>query len=93
VILGASPDKPAKQAKFRRKYGLPFTLLADEQHTLADAWGVWKLKNFMGKSYYGIERSTAIIDPKGKVARVFEKVSAAGHAEAVGRALEELQAG
>jgi peroxiredoxin Q/BCP len=92
VILGASPDKPAKQARFRRKFALPFTLLADEQHAVAEAYGVWKLKNFMGRSYYGIERSTAIIDPKGKVARVFEKVSAAGHAGEVRQALEELQA-
>jgi thioredoxin-dependent peroxiredoxin len=91
VILGASPDAPAKQAKFRKKYELPFTLLADEGHDIAEAYGVWQLKTFMGRKYMGVERTTFVIDPAGRVARVFEKVKAAGHADEVRDALTALQ--
>jgi peroxiredoxin Q/BCP len=90
VVLGASPDSVRKQAKFKEKYELPFTLLADVDHAIAEAYGVWKLKKFMGREYMGVERSTALIDPEGKVARVFEKVSAAGHPAEVAAAIEEL---
>lgn len=93
MILGASPDSVAKQAKFKQKCELPFTLLADVKHELAEACGAWQLKHFLGKSYMGVVRSTVIIDPAGKVARVFEKVSAAGHAAEVGGALEQLRRG
>lgn len=86
-----SPDSVARQAKFKKKYGLPFTLLADEDHRIAEAYGVWKRKSFMGRSYMGVERSTVLVDPQGRVARVFEKVNAAGHAAEVARALEELR--
>jgi len=91
VILGASPDTAKKQAKFKERYDLPFTLLADKDHAIAEAYGVWKLKKFMGREYMGIERSTVIIDPKGKVARTFEKVSPAGHPAEVLAALKELR--
>ena len=93
MILGASPDSVARQAKFKGKFALPFTLLADEQHTLAEACGVWQLKTFMGRKYMGVERSTVIIDPGGLVARAFSKVGAAGHAAAVASALESLRSG
>ena len=92
MILGVSPDPVAKQAKFRKKYHLPFTLLADVNHGIAETYGVWKLKSFAGKSYHGVERSTALIAPEGRIARTFEKVSALGHAEQVAKALEELRA-
>jgi peroxiredoxin Q/BCP len=81
-----------RQRKFKEKYALPFTLLADTSHAVAEAYDVWKLKSMMGKSYYGVERSTYIIDPKGRIARTFEKVKADGHAENVRAALEELKA-
>ena len=81
-----------KQRKFKEKYALPFTLLADVGHAVAEAYGVWKLKTMMGKSYFGVERSTCIIDPKGRIARTFEKVKAEGHAENVRAALVELNA-
>jgi peroxiredoxin Q/BCP len=90
VILGASPDTVKKQAKFREKYDLPFTLLADVDHAIAEAYGVWKLKKFMGREYMGVERSTVLIDPSGRVARAFEKVSAADHPAEVAEAIEEL---
>lgn len=92
MILGASPDSVAKQAKFKAKYNLPFTLLADVDHTIADAYGAWQKKKFLGKEYMGVVRSTVIIDPKGKVARTFEKVRDAGeHPAEVETALKELQ--
>jgi peroxiredoxin Q/BCP len=93
VILGVSPDSVKKQARFKEKYGLPFTLLADVEHAIAEAYGVWKLKKFMGREYMGVERSTVVIDPEGKVARVFEKVSPAGHPAEVVVAIEDLRAG
>jgi peroxiredoxin Q/BCP len=91
MILGASPDTVAKQAKFRKKYELPFALLADKEHTLAEAYGVWQQKSFMGKKFMGVARTTYLIDPAGKVARVFEGVKPAGHATEVADALERLQ--
>lgn len=91
MILGVSPDSVARQARFRKKYQLPFSLLADENHAIAEAYGFWKRKKFMGRSYMGVERGTVLIDPSGRVARVFEKVNAAGHAAEVAQALEELR--
>lgn len=81
-----------KQARFREKYELPFTLLADEDHAIAEAYGVWKLKKFMGKEYMGVERTTFVIDPEGTVVRVFEKVNPNGHAEDVAAWVERLKA-
>jgi peroxiredoxin Q/BCP len=83
-----------KQADFRKKYNLPFTLLADKDHQIAEAYGAWQEKSMMGKKYMGIVRSTVIIDPQGKVARVFEKVKdAATHPAEVADALTELESG
>jgi peroxiredoxin Q/BCP len=92
VILGISPDSVKSHAKFRKKYDLPFTLLADEGHTVAEAYGVWALKTFMGRKYMGVERTTFIIGPDGRIARVFEKVKPDGHAEEVMAALRATSA-
>ncbi|MEQ2526890.1 thioredoxin-dependent thiol peroxidase [Bacillaceae bacterium CLA-AA-H227] len=81
VVLGVSPDPVARHEKFIEKYGLPFTLLADEDHEVAEQYGVWKLKKNFGKEYMGVERSTFIIDKEGKVAHVWEKVKVKGHVE------------
>lgn len=75
MILGDSPDSVEKQAKFKAKYGLPFTLLADKDHQIAELYGAWQQKSMMGKKYMGVVRSTVIIDPHGKVAHVFPKIS------------------
>lgn len=83
TVLGISPDKPAAQAKFKEKYDLPFTLLADEDKAAAQAYGVWKEKNMYGKPVMGIERTTFIIGPDGKIEKIYSKVKAAGHAAAV----------
>ena len=94
MILGASPDSVEKQAKFKAKFDLPYALLADKDHKIAEAYGAWQEKSLMGKKYMGVVRSTFIIDPKGKVARVFEKVKDAGvHPAEVEAALEELGKG
>jgi peroxiredoxin Q/BCP len=75
AIIGISPDKPAKQAKFDTKYGLGFPLLADEDHAVADAYGAWGEKSMYGKKYMGIARSAFLIDEKGKIAEAWYKVS------------------
>ena len=82
-IAGLSPDKAEAQAKFADKYGLPYTFVPDPDHAMAKAYGVWKEKSMYGRKYMGIERTTFVVDPKGKIASVFEKVKVAGHAEAV----------
>ena len=87
AVIGVSPDKPAAQAKFKQKYELPFTLLADEEKFAAKAYGVWKEKNMYGKKVMGIERSTFIIGQDGKIEKIYSKVKAQGHACKV---LEEL---
>jgi peroxiredoxin Q/BCP len=89
VILGVSPDPVAAQAKFKQKLGLPFTLLADVGHAVAEQYGVWKEKTNYGKTYMGVERTTFIIGPDGRIAHVFEKVNAKGHADAVAAVLEK----
>jgi peroxiredoxin Q/BCP len=75
AVIGISPDKPAKQAKFDQKYGLGFPLLADEDHAVAEAYGVWKEKSMYGRKYMGIERSAFLIDEKGKLEQVWYKIS------------------
>jgi len=75
AVLGISPDKPAKQAKFDQKYGLGFPLLSDEDHAVAEAYGVWVEKSMYGRKYMGIERSAFLVDEKGKLAQVWYKVS------------------
>jgi peroxiredoxin Q/BCP len=75
AILGISPDTPAKQAKFDHKYNLGFPLLADEDHTVAEAYGVWVEKSMYGKKYLGIERSAFFVDEQGTLAEVWYKIS------------------
>jgi peroxiredoxin Q/BCP len=83
VILGISPDSVTSHQKFKAKYQLPFTLLADEEKVALQAYDVWKEKSMYGRKYMGVERTTVVIDPEGRIARVFEKVKPAGHAEQV----------
>lgn len=90
VILGVSPDDPESHRKFREKFDLPFTLLADTEHKVAEQYGVWQEKSMYGRTYWGNARSTFIIDREGRIARVFEKVRPEGHAEEVAQALAEL---
>ncbi|HEX3056969.1 MAG TPA: thioredoxin-dependent thiol peroxidase [Gaiellaceae bacterium] len=87
VVLGVSPDNERSHVKFRQKYELPFALLADTEHEVADRYGVWGEKKFMGKKYMGVSRSTFVIDESGKVKKVFEKVTPATHADDVLAAL------
>jgi peroxiredoxin Q/BCP len=88
VVLGISPDPVAKVKKFHEKYDLDFALLADEGHAVADTYGVWAEKSMYGKTYFGNERTTFIIDPDGKVAEVLRKVKPAEHDALVLKALE-----
>lgn len=90
AILGISPDTVQKQAKFAAKFALPYLLLADADHAVAETYGVWQQKSFMGRKYMGVERTTFVIDREGIVRRVFPKVSILGHAEAVLRAVQEM---
>ncbi len=90
VVLGISPDPVKAQAKFRTKFDLPFTLLADEEHAVAEKYGVWVEKSMYGKKYMGVERSTFIINKEGKIAKIFAKVKPAGHAAEVLVALAEV---
>jgi peroxiredoxin Q/BCP len=83
VIVGISPDETAAHAKFAAKYSLPFTLVADPEHDLAEAYGVWKEKSMYGRKYMGIERTTFVIDEQGRIAKIFAKVKPAGHAAEV----------
>jgi thioredoxin-dependent peroxiredoxin len=83
IVLGISPDAPKQQAKFKGKFGFPYPLLADTEHAVAEAYGVWKEKSMYGKKYMGIERTTFVIDKNGNIARIFNKVKPAGHAEEV----------
>jgi peroxiredoxin Q/BCP len=75
VVLGISPDAPAKQAKFDQKYGLGFPLLADQDHAVAEAYGVWVQKSMYGRTYMGIERSAFLIDESGQLEQVWYKIS------------------
>ncbi|MEA2423219.1 MAG: thioredoxin-dependent peroxiredoxin, partial [Thermoleophilaceae bacterium] len=92
TVLGVSPDKPTKLRKFADKYALPFTLLADTEHEVADSYGAWVEKSMYGKKYWGNARATFVIDPGGKIARVFPKVSPKTHDDVVLEALEHLAA-
>jgi peroxiredoxin Q/BCP len=87
VVLGVSKDPVSAQAKFKKKYELPFPLLSDADGKVCDAYGVLKDKSMYGKIFKGIERSTFVIDAEGRVAKIFRAVKVAGHALAV---LEEL---
>jgi peroxiredoxin Q/BCP len=92
VVLGVSPDEPKELRKFADKYSLQFTLLADTEHELAEAYGVWAEKSMYGRKYWGNQRTTFVIDGEGTIARVFPKVSPKTHDEVVLEALSELAA-
>ena len=79
VVLGVSPDSVKSHDKFKQKYELPFSLISDEDHAIAEAYGVWQEKSMYGRKYMGIVRSTFLIDEKGKIAEVYEKVKVKGH--------------
>jgi len=83
VVLGVSPDSPASHDKFRAKFQLPFTLIADPQHEVAEKYGVWREKSMYGRAYMGIARTTFVIDARGKIAKVFEAVKPKGHDQEV----------
>ena len=87
VVLGISPDDPAKLRKFADKYDLPFTLLADADHKIAEKYGTWVEKSMYGRTYWGVQRATFVIGPDGKIARIFPKVSPKTHDELVLEAL------
>jgi peroxiredoxin Q/BCP len=82
-IVGISPDKTEAQAKFAAKYSLPYTFVPDPEHSIAEAYGVWKEKSMYGRKYMGIERTTFVVDPQGKIAKIFAKVKPEGHAAEV----------
>ena len=87
VVLGVSPDSEGSHVKFKDKYGLPFTLLADSDHTVAEQYGVWGERTFAGKTYMGVQRSTFVIDAAGNVKKVMHDVKPATHADDVLAAL------
>ncbi len=83
VIVGVSPDTTSSQAKFKQKFDLPFTLLADVDHAAAEAYGVWQEKSMYGKKYMGVDRTTFVIGTDGTIKKIFPKVKVEGHAEEV----------
>jgi peroxiredoxin Q/BCP len=87
VVLGVSPDDETSHVKFRSKYELPFALLADTGHEVAEKYGVWGERSYMGKSYMGVSRSTFVIDAAGTVKKIFPAVKPASHADDVLAAL------
>jgi peroxiredoxin Q/BCP len=88
VILGVSPDSPKKHTKFKEKYQLPFTLLADVEHKVCELYGVWGRKKMMGREYDGVFRTTFLIDAQGKLIKVFEAVKPSEHSKEVLGALK-----
>ena len=89
-MLGVSPDSPESHRKFKKKFDLPYPLLADEGHAVAEAYGVWGEKMNFGRKYMGVLRTTFIIGPDGRIARVFEKVHPENHAVEVADAVAAL---
>lgn len=92
LVLGVSPDRVDQVRAFREKFGLPFRLLADEDHQVSETYGVWKLKSMFGNEYWGVERSTFLIDEEGRVSQVYRKVDPEGHAGEVLKVLGEEEA-
>jgi len=92
VVIGVSPDTPESHVKFRDKFSLNFPLLADTDHEVAEKYGAWREKNNYGKTTMGIQRSTYLIGPDGKIARVWPRVNVDGHDAEVLEALEALDA-
>ena len=90
VVFGISADSIASHRRFKAKFDLPYPLLADEDHRVAEAYGVWKEKSMYGRTFMGIERSTFVVDKEGRIAHAFRKVSPAGHADEVGEAVSMM---
>jgi len=90
VIVGVSPDSTTSHDKFKKKHGLDFALIADEEKSMLEAYGVWVEKSMYGRKYMGVERTTLLIDAGGKVARVWSKVKVPGHAQEVLEAAQAL---
>jgi len=90
IVLGVSPDSVKKHTKFKDKYDLTFPLLADEEKKIVNDYGVWKEKSMYGRKYMGVERTTFLIDEKGKIAKIFPKVKVAGHVDEVLEALSAM---
>lgn len=88
VVLGVSPDSVKSHDNFKQKFDLPFTLISDEDHKIAEAYGVWQEKSMYGRKYMGIVRSTFVIDEKGKIAAIYDKVKVKGH---VAEVLEKIE--
>lgn len=86
VVLGISPDNEQSHAKFKEKWDLPFTLLVDKDHTIAERYGVWGLKKFMGREYMGIKRTTFLINEQGRIHAIIEKVNSKDHARQIAEA-------
>ena len=91
VVLGVSIDPVKKHMKFAEKYSLPFTLLSDEAKQVVERYGVWGKKKFMGREYMGTHRVSFLIDPKGKIAKIYDPVKPAGHAEVVLSDIQSLK--
>jgi len=89
-IFGVSPDSAKSHRKFRDKFQLPYRLLVDEGHRLADAYGIWQEKRMYGVTYMGVVRTTVIIDAEGRIARIFPKVKVDGHVDEVAAAVSEI---
>ncbi|MGH7615794.1 MAG: thioredoxin-dependent thiol peroxidase [Gemmatimonadaceae bacterium] len=90
-VLGISPDSVKSHQKFKEKFKLPYPLVVDSDHTIAERYGVWGEKSMYGRKYWGILRTTFVIDKKGRIAKVFEKVKPEGHAADVAAAVEALK--
>jgi len=90
VVMGISPDSQKSHQKFKAKYELPYPLLVDEGHRIADAYDIWKEKSLYGVMYWGVERTTVIIGRDGRVARIFRKVKVPGHVQDVEQAIEAI---
>jgi peroxiredoxin Q/BCP len=90
-VLGISPDSPESHTRFKKKFDLPFPLLADEGHQVADRYGTWGLKKNFGREYMGIKRTTFLIGADGKIIQVFENVHAKGHSQEILDALREAK--
>ena len=91
-VIGISPDSVSSHAKFKNKYDLKVTLAADEEKSVVEAYGVWVEKSMYGRKYMGVERTTFLIDAKGRISKVWRKVKVPGHAAAVLRAVQEAAA-
>lgn len=90
MVLGISPDSPKSHRKFKEKHQLPYTLIADVDHAIAEQYGVWQQKSMYGRKFWGVVRTTFVIDSTGRIARVFEKVDPEDHANEVAEAVAAL---